>query len=77
MIHLDQFQDFILKAAKEYRPNYVARYLLDLSKLFNSYYNTTSKKLVESNSGLALVASVKQVLANGLSILGIDAPEEM
>ena len=71
------FQDFILKAAKEYRPNYVARYLLDLSKLFNSYYNTTSKKLVESNSGLALVNSVKQVLANGLSILGIDAPEEM
>jgi arginyl-tRNA synthetase len=58
-----------MKAAKEYRPNYVARYLLDLSKLFNSYYNTTSKKLVESNSGLALVNSVKQVLANGLSIL--------
>jgi arginyl-tRNA synthetase len=77
LIHLAQFQDFILKAAKEYRPNYVARYLLDLSKLFNSYYNTTSKKLVESNSWLALVNSVKQVLANGLSILWIDAPEEM
>ena len=77
LIHLAQFQDFILKAAKEYRPNYVARYLLDLSKLFNSYYNTTSKKLVESNSGLALVNSVKQVLANGLGILWIDAPEEM
>jgi len=77
LIHLAQFQDFIVKAAKEYRPNYVARYLLDLSKLFNSYYNTTSKKLVESNSGLALVNSVKQVLANGLNILGIDAPEEM
>ena len=77
LIHLAQFQDFILKAANEYRPNYVARYLLDLSKLFNSYYNTTSKKLVESNSGLSLVNSVKQVLANGLSILWIDAPEEM
>ena len=77
LIHLAQFQDFILKAAKEYRPNYVARYLLDLSKLFNSYYNTTSKKLVESNSWLALVNSVKQVLANWLSILWIDAPEEM
>lgn len=77
LIHLAQFQDFILKAAKEYRPNYVARYLLDLSKLFNSYYNTTSKKLVESNSWLSLVVSVKQVLANGLSILWIDAPEEM
>lgn len=77
LIHLAQFQNFILKAAKEYRPNYVARFLLDLSKLFNSYYNTTSKKLVENNSSLALVNSVKQVLANGLSILWIDAPEEM
>ena len=70
-------QDFILKAATEYRPNYVARFLLDLSKLFNSYYNTTTKKLVESNSWLALVSSVKQILANGLSILWIEAPEEM
>jgi len=77
LIHLAQFQDFILKAATEYRPNYVARFLLDLSKLFNSYYNTTTKKLVESNPWLALVSSVKQVLANGLSILWIDAPEEM
>lgn len=77
MIHLVQFQDFILKAAKEYRPNYVARYLLDLSKLFNSYYNTTEKKLVENNSSLALVSAVRQVMANWLSILGIDAPDEM
>lgn len=77
MIHLAQFQDFILKAAKEYRPNYVARYLLDLSKLFNSYYNTTEKKLVENNSSLALVSAVRQVMANWLSILGIDAPDEM
>ncbi len=77
MIHLSQFQDFILKAATEYRPNYVARYLLDLSKLFNSYYNTTKKKIVENNSSLALVSSVRQVLANWLNILWIDSPEEM
>ena len=76
-MHLDQFQDFIVKAAKEYRPNYVARYLLDLSKLFNSYYNTTKKKIVENNSSLALVSCVRQVLSNWLSILWIDSPEEM
>ena len=66
-----------MKAATEYRPNYVARYLLDLSKLFNSYYNTTKKKIVENNSSLALVSSVRQVLANWLNILWIDSPEEM
>lgn len=77
IIHLAQFSDYISKAAQEYKPNYVARYLLDLSKLFNSYYNNTSKKITESNSALALVFAVKQVLKNWLSILGIEAPEEM
>ncbi|HKL43764.1 MAG TPA: arginine--tRNA ligase [Candidatus Absconditabacterales bacterium] len=77
LIHLAQFSDYISKSAEEYKPNYVARYLLDLSKLFNSYYNNTDKKIIENNSGLALVACVKQVLSNGLSILGIDSPDEM
>jgi len=64
LIHLAQFSDYISKSAEEYKPNYVARYLLDLSKLFNSYYNNTDKKIIENNSGLALVACVKQVLSN-------------
>jgi len=64
LIHLAQFSDYILKAAQEYKPNYVARYLLDLSKLFNSYYNNTNKKITESNSALALVFAVKQVIKN-------------
>jgi len=77
LIHLSQFSDYIAKAAQEYKPNYIARYLLDLSKLFNSYYNNTSKKITDSNSALALVFAVKQILKNWLSILGIQAPEEM
>ena len=77
LIHLGQFSDYISKSAQEYKPNYIARYLLDLSKLFNSYYNNTNKKITDSNSALALVFAVKQVLRNWLSILGIEAPEEM
>jgi arginyl-tRNA synthetase len=77
IIHLAQFSDYITKAAEEYKPNYVARYLLDLSKLLNSYYNNTDKKIVENSESLALVGAVKQVLSNGLSILGIEFPEEM
>ncbi|MCK9467631.1 MAG: arginine--tRNA ligase [Candidatus Absconditabacterales bacterium] len=77
LIHLAQLSDYIFKSAEEYKPNYVARYLLDLSKLFNSYYNNTSKKITDSDSALALVFAVRQVLKNGLSILGIDASEEM
>lgn len=77
LIHLAQFSDYISKSAEEYKPNYVARYLLDLSKLFNSYYNNTDKKIIENNFSLALVFCVKQVISNWLSILGIDSPEEM
>jgi arginyl-tRNA synthetase len=77
IIHLAQFSDYISKAAEEYKPNYVARYLLELAKLFNSYYNNTDKKIVENKSSLALVTCVKQVLSNGLSILGIESPEQM
>ncbi len=77
LMHLAQFGDHISKAAEEYRPNYVTRYLLELAKLFNSYYNNTDKKIVENKSSLALVACVKQVISNGLLILGIESPEEM
>lgn len=77
LIHLAQFSDYISKSAEEYKPNYIARYLLDLAKLFNSYYNNTDKKLVEDKSSLALVACVKQVLSNWLSILWIETPNEM
>lgn len=77
LMHISQFSDTISKAAEEYRPNYVARYLLELAKFFNSYYNNTDKKIVENKSSLALVACVKQVLSNWLSILWIEAPNEM
>jgi arginyl-tRNA synthetase len=64
LIHLAQFSDYISKAAEEYRPNYIARYLLELAKLFNSYYNNTDKKIVKNQSSLALVTCVQQVLSN-------------
>ncbi len=77
LIHMAQFSDYISKAAEEYKPNYVTRYLLELAKLFNSYYNNTDKKIVENKSSLALVACVKQVISNALSIIGIESPGEM
>ncbi len=77
LIHLAQFSDYVSKAAEEFRPNYVARYLLDLSKLFNSYYNNTDKKITENNSSLALVFCIRQVISNGLKILWIESPDEM
>ena len=77
---LAEFGSVIGKAAEEYKPNLVARYVLTLAHVFNKYYQkckvvTDDEKLTHAR--LILVASVKQVLANGLRLLGIDAPERM
>jgi len=77
---LNQYPGLIERAAKSSEPHLLCYYLKDLSGLFHSYYNSEKfiiedKKLMASR--LFLLKGVKQVLANGLSILGIKAPEEM
>jgi arginyl-tRNA synthetase len=77
---LNQYPALIERAAKSSEPHLLCYYLKDLSGLFHSYYNSEKfiiedKKLMASR--LFLLKGVKQVLANGLSILGIKAPEEM
>jgi len=67
-------------AARELAPHLLAFYLKDLSGVFHSYYNST-RLLVEDDriklARLALAASVRQVLRNGLDILGVGAPDRM
>jgi arginyl-tRNA synthetase len=58
----------------------VAKYLLDLAQYFNEFYHNCPviSELTEvMQARLLLVSGVKQVLANGLGLLGIAAPEEM
>jgi arginyl-tRNA synthetase len=58
----------------------VATYLKDLAGLFHSYYNS-NKMLVEDDdirqARLVLSKAVAQIIANGLHILGVSAPEQM
>ncbi len=68
------------KAADEYKPSIVCRYLLDLSQSFNAYYHKhkvvqDDKELVKAR--IVLCDSVRIVLRSGLALLGINAPEEM
>lgn len=83
LVHLAQFSKIIQKASKEYKPNYVARYLLELAKLFNNYYQKhkviqedEDKKTLQ-NTRISLIQAIQQVIANGLELLGIDTIEEM
>ncbi len=83
LLHLAQLEKTVQKSANEYKPNYIARYVLELAKLFNSYYqkhkiiqeDATQKNLEQTR--LALVKATQQVIANACNLLGIEVVEEM
>jgi arginyl-tRNA synthetase len=74
------FPDEIAAAARELAPHRLAFYLKDLAQEFHSYYNA-ERFLVDDarlrEARLALIVAVGQVLRNGLTVLGIGAPDEM
>ena len=77
---LMEYPETIESAANELSPHVIAFYLRELTADFHSYYNA-SRILVEEEdvklARLALVAAVRQVLRNGLALLGVSAPEKM
>ncbi len=75
------FPGLVQRAARDYKPNMIARFALELAHLFNTYYQA-EQIIIADNPELtyvrcALVATTKQVLANALKILGIEAVERM
>ncbi len=77
---LAEFPEMVASAARELAPHAIAFYLRELAGEFHSYYNA-ERILVEDGAvrtaRLALCAAVRQVLANGLALLGVSAPERM
>ncbi len=67
-------------AAKELSPHLIAFYLRELAAEFHSYYNATRFLVPELPlrlARLALIAAIRQVLVNGLTLLGVSAPDKM
>jgi len=77
---LAEFPEMLVTAAAELAPHAVAFYLRALAGEFHSYYNA-ERILVEDEAlreaRLALCAAVRQILAIGLALLGVSAPENM
>ncbi|MCI0654499.1 MAG: arginine--tRNA ligase [Methylococcaceae bacterium] len=77
---LARYPEVIENAALKYEPHLVIQYLRDLANDFHQY-NHAHKFLVEQaelrNARLNLIGAVRQVLANGLELMGISAPEAM
>jgi arginyl-tRNA synthetase len=78
--HLQAYTEWVMVAARELAPHHIAYYLRELAGSFHSYYNA-EQFLVEAESTrfarLALVTATRQVLKNGLELLGVSAPEKM
>lgn len=77
---LIDFPELIETAAQEYSPHLIAFYLRELASEFHSYYNSTHFLVPEIallEARLSLILSIRQVLRNGLELLGVSAPEKM
>jgi len=77
---LHQFEEEIMLAAEYFEPNRIATYLEELAASFHKFYTFcrilgTEKNLAEARIALALATKI--VLKNGLSVLGVSAPDRM
>lgn len=77
---LARFPEVVKKAARELEPHQIAQYLRDLAAAMHSWYNA-NQFLVEDTqvrtARLMLAEATRQVLANGLQLLGVAAPNSM
>lgn len=77
---LARFPEVVEVAARNREPQQIAQYLLDLAGDFHTCYNAV-KVMVDDdtlrNTRLALGLATRQVLRNGLDLMGVRAPEEM
>ena len=80
ILKLEEFKSLIKQSAETRQVYTICRYVQELASEFHSFYNANrvisdDKELMKSR--LALVLSVKQVLANALNLLAVSAPERM
>ncbi|WP_016853487.1 arginine--tRNA ligase [Halomonas smyrnensis] len=80
MNRLARYPEVVAHAAASREPQQIAQYLLDLAAEFHTCYNAV-KVMVEDdalrNARMALFLAARQVLRNGLDLMGVGAPEEM
>lgn len=80
MQKLGEFSEVVSNACTDLSPHSIANYLKELASDLHSYYNDT-KFLVDDEATklarMALIAATRQVLSNGLTLLGVSAPQKM
>jgi arginyl-tRNA synthetase len=80
MTTLSRYPEVIMLSANNRAPQHLVHYLRDLANDFHSYYNAHAFIVDDAgirDARLALISATRIVLANGLEILGVTAPEKM
>ncbi|TBR13729.1 MAG: arginine--tRNA ligase [Lysobacter sp.] len=77
---LSRYAEVVETAGRDLEPHQIAVYLLELAQGFQSYYNEHQFLVDDAavrNARLALASATRQVISNGLGLLGVSAPEVM
>ena len=77
---LFNFPEIVTKSTHDLRPHLIATYLYSLAQKFNEYYHIHQILKAEDkirDARILLITAVRQVIKNGLSLLGIDVLERM
>lgn len=77
---IGRYPEVIEAAARAREPHQLAQYLRELAAAFHTYYNALPFIIDDvelRDARLTLITATRQVIANGLQTLGVDAPESM
>jgi len=77
---LYKFPEIVLRSVSEYEPHYIANYLIEVARAYNSFYGNNvivNKEDKNSPYKVALTYAFSFVMKNGLNLLGIEAPRKM
>ena len=77
---LNHFPEVVERAALNYEPHQLIHYLRGVANEFHAYYN--AHQFLVDDAGLRdarlnLICAVRQVIANGLALIDVSAPESM
>lgn len=78
--HLSRYPETIKRAGAQHAPHVLAHYLYDLANHFHSYYNASVFIIDDDacrNARLSLILATRQVIFNGMTLLGVSCPDSM
>ena len=77
---ISQYGEIIVKAKEEYSPSVVAKYLLGLASYFNTFYakeKINVENEMERNTKMCLISIIRQILDEGMKLLGMQVIRKM